>query len=118
MTQILIVEDNLKLLKMNKSNLEKAGFAVETALNGAEAIAIMDKKKIDVMLLDLLIPKVNGFGVMEHARKKKYGFPIIVFTNLDERIDRKKCKELGATDFLIKSDTDFPDIIARIRAAL
>ena len=116
MTRILIAEDNPKLLKMNKTTLEKAGFEVETALNGEEAMEIMDKKKIDVLLLDLLIPKVNGFGVMVHVREKKYPFPIIVLTNLSQKIDKKQCKELGATDFLVKSDTDLPDLVEKVRS--
>ena len=116
MMRILIAEDNPKLLKMNKAILEKAGFEVETALNGEEAMEIMDKKKIDVLLLDLLIPKVNGFGVMVHVREKKYLFPIIVLTNLSQRIDKKQCKELGATDFLVKSDTDLPDLVEKVKA--
>ena len=116
MMRILIVEDNPKLLKMNKATLEKAGFEVETALNGEEAIEIMDKKKIDLLLLDLLIPKVNGFGVMVHVREKKYLFPIIVLTNLSQKIDKKQCKELGATDFLVKSDTDLPDLVEKVKA--
>lgn len=118
MTRILITEDNAKLLKMSKATLEKAGYEVETALNGEEAIAIMDEKNIDLLLLDLLTPKVNGFGVMEHARKMKYKFPIIVLTNLSENIDRKQCKELGATDFLVKSDTDLPDLAEKVRVYL
>lgn len=118
MTRILIAEDNTKLLNMNKTNLEKAGYVVEAAQNGEEAIEIMDTKKIDLLLLDLLTPKVNGFGVMVHAREKKYSFPIVVLTNLNENIDRKKCMELGATDFLVKSDTDFPDIIEKVRSVL
>jgi two-component system, OmpR family, alkaline phosphatase synthesis response regulator PhoP len=118
MACILIVEDNQKLLKLNTAVLEKAGYDVEAALNGEAAITIMDKKKIDLLLLDLLTPKVNGFGVMQHARKMKYGFPIIVLTNLNERIDRKQCIELGAADFLIKSDNDLPDLAEKVKTYL
>lgn len=118
MLRILLAEDNAKLLKMNKRTLESAGYEVESVLDGEEAIAIMDKKKIDLLLLDLLMPKVNGFGVMIHARKMGHTFPIIVLTNLDERIDRKKCIELGATDFLVKSDTDFPNLLESIKKFL
>ncbi len=116
MTRILIAEDNTRLLKMNKANLEKAGFDVDTAQNGEEAIKIMDTKKIDLLLLDLLTPKVNGFGVMVHARKKKYSFPIVVLTNLNENIDKKQCMSLGATDFLVKSDTDLPNVVKKVRS--
>lgn len=118
MLRILITEDNQKLLKMSRQILEEAGYEVEAALNGEEAIAMMDSKKIDLLLLDLLIPKVNGFGVMVHVREKKYTFPIIVLTNLSQKIDRKECKELGATDFLVKSDTDLPNVVEKVREFL
>ncbi len=118
MPRILIVEDNARLLKMNKMNLEQAGYKVCAATNGEEAIAIMDNKNIDLLLLDLLMPKVNGFGVMRHVRSKKYTFPIVVLTNLDERADRKRCRELGAADFLVKSDMESPDLASKAKQYL
>ncbi len=118
MARILIVEDNQKLLKMNRDQLEKAGYDVETALNGEQAIAMMDKKKIDLLLLDLLMPKVNGFGVMIHAREKKYTFPILILTNLSQKIDRRECEKLGAIEFMVKSDNDIQDIVEKVRTIL
>lgn len=118
MSRILIAEDNVNLLRMNKLAMKKAGFEVASAKNGKEAIAIMDRKKIDVCLLDLLMPKVNGFGVMAHARKRKYRFPIVVLTNLDGEMDRKTCKKLGAADVLVKSETDLPAIIEKVRTVV
>ncbi len=115
MPRILITEDNSALLRMNAVALTKAGYDVETAKNGEEAIAVMDSRKIDLLLLDLLTPRVNGFGVMVHARAQKYRFPIVVLSNLSQKIDKKQCEELGASLFLIKSDTDLPDLVEIVK---
>lgn len=115
MPRILIAEDEPILLKMYKFNFEQEGFEVVTAVNGEEAVAAMDAAQPDGMLLDLLMPKLDGFGVMEHVRAKKYAFPVIVLSNLSQDIDQKKCRELGATDFFIKSDMDLPRLIEKMR---
>lgn len=115
MALILIAEDETILNKMYKFNIEQAGFEVATAHNGQEAIDAMDKRKPDVLVLDLLMPKVDGFGVMEHVKSKKYTFPVIVLSNLSQDIDMSKCKEWGVVDYFVKSEMDLGNLIEKLK---
>ena len=118
MPSILVVEDNKKLHEQNKNMLEKAGYNVLSAFNGEEAIRLMETESLDLVLLDLLTPKVNGFGVLAYAKEHAYAVPIVVLTNLGQKIDRQECKELGATDFIVKSGIDLPVLLEKVREHL
>lgn len=112
---VLIAEDEVILSKMYKFNIEQAGFDVVMAANGQEAIDAMDKQRPDVLVLDLLMPKVDGFGVLEHMKSKKYMFPIIVLSNLSQDFDMNKCKELGVSDYFVKSEMDLNNLIEKMK---
>jgi len=115
---ILITDDDLLLTKMYRLNLATEDIHVETAKNGQEAMDFMDKHQPDLLLLDLLMPKIDGYAVLEHIRKKKYHFPVIVLSNLSQDIDQQKCLELGARDYFIKSDMDMPVLLEKVQAIL
>ncbi len=118
MQRILVVEDNKKLHNLNKGMLEKAGYDVLSAFDGDEAIRLMESQELDLVLLDLLTPEVNGFGVLAHAKEHAYAVPIVVLTNLSQKIDREECAELGAADFIVKSGVDLPELLEKVRAHL
>lgn len=115
MPQILIAEDETILSKMYKFNIEQAGFDVVTAFNGQEAIDAIEKKQPDAIVLDLLMPKVDGFGVMKHIKSKKYTFPVIVLSNLSQDIDMTKCKEWGVAEYFVKSELDIAKLIEKVK---
>ena len=77
-----------------------------TAHNGNEAIEALQKKVPDLMLLDLLLPGLDGFGVLQAMKEKGFGCPVIVVSNLSDKKSRDKCKALGAKEYFVKSDMD------------
>ena len=115
--KILIVEDDSFLSEMYVAKLESADFEVIIATNGEEGLDKMKLNKPDLVLLDLLMPKKDGFEVL----KEKFidseikEIPVIVLTNLSQKEQIKKCYELGAKDFLIKAYFVPTEVIKKIR---
>lgn len=117
--RILIAEDDAFLNKMYKLNLEREEECdVRFAENGEEAIIAMDEEQPELLLLDLLMPKVDGFAVLEHIREKGYDFPVIILSNLSQEIDQQKCMELGAKDYFVKSDMDLDELLDKVKRHL
>lgn len=106
MKTVLIAEDDSFLARTIAAALQDHGQESSIACNGEEAIAAMDKKQPELMLLDLLMPKVDGHAVLEHYRNKGYTFPVIILSNLSDDINRSHCLEMGAADYYIKSNID------------
>src|SRR3989338_6391413 len=100
---ILIVEDEKALLEILKTNLEESGFKVLTTTNGVEGLEALKKHQVDLELLDLLMPLMSGFDVLEEMGKKKIAVPVIVLSNLGQQEDVNKIKASGAKEYLIKS---------------
>ena len=119
-SRILVVDDEEPLRTILSSELVNAGYDVETASDGDEAIAEVQNKKFDLVLLDIRMPRVDGFEVLKRARAddvtKKT--PIIVFSNLGQREDIEKAKSLGADDFLIKANFTLDDVVEKINTTL
>ena len=113
--KILIAEDDSFLTKMYKLNLDEDDWEVEIVANGEQATLSMDKEKPDILLLDLLMPKVDGFAVLEHVKRKGYTFPVIILTNLSQEVDQKKCKDLGAVGYFTKSDMDIDQLVSMVK---
>ena len=103
---VLVAEDEALLLEMIRKILVKHGIRVSTAIDGLQAIAILDKDPPDLLLLDLLMPHVDGFAVLQHRKDKKMKFPVFVCTNLSDKKTIIKCNEFGVNEYLIKSDMD------------
>lgn len=118
--KVLIVEDDEFLRSLTAKRLEKEGYEVSVAVDGESANGIASEKKPDLILLDLLLPGMDGFEVLKRARAdaatKKT--PIIVFSNLGQREDIEKAKGLGANDFLIKANFTLDDVIEKINVTL
>ena len=117
--KILIVEDDSFLLKLLKLNLsEIPDTSVSVAANGEEALELLENEKPDLMLLDLLMPKLDGYAVLEAMRKKEMNIPVIVLSNLSQQSDRQKCSDLGVRDFFVKSDMDIDELIEKMKMYL
>ena len=110
--KVLIAEDEKSLAGAMSIKLKKAGFEVVTAYNGKEAIEAIQKNKLDLVLLDLIMPEVDGFGVLEQIKKdgNNKNLPIIILSNLNQPEDVKKAKDLGAKDFFVKSNISIEKI--------
>lgn len=99
--------------------LTKAGFAPTIAENGQVVLELLHSGKYDLLLLDIMMPVMNGFAVLERLKKEgRTKIPIIMTTNLGQDEDKTKALALGATDYLIKSDTPIAKIVERIQSIL
>jgi DNA-binding response OmpR family regulator len=116
--KILIAEDERPMARALELKLNGSGFNAKAVGNGEEALQTLEKEKFDLILLDLVMPKVDGFGVLEQLQAKGNTTPIIVLSNLSQEEDAKKAKELGAVDFFIKSDTPIIEIVKIAKKAL
>ena len=115
---VLIAEDEKPMARALQLKLTHVGFEVDIAANGQIAIDLMKKKKYNILLLDLIMPQVDGFGVLESMKKNNSTVPVIVLTNLSQEEDERRTKELGAKDFLVKADTAIADIVKKVQTAM
>jgi DNA-binding response OmpR family regulator len=113
---VLVVDDEKTLVKALSFNLEKEGFRVEQAYDGEEALEKVFELKPDIVVLDLMLPEVDGFEVCRRIRKK-LDVPIIMLTARSEDIDKVLGLELGADDYLTKPFNS-RELVARIKAIL
>ncbi len=114
--KILVVEDEKTLVRALKFNLEKEGFQVGVAYDGQEALEAMEKEEPDLVLLDLMLPEVDGYEVCRSIRRESE-VPIIMLTARDEDIDKILGLELGADDYITKP-FNIRELVARIKAPL
>ena len=118
MQNILIVEDDAFLRKMCMKHLKGPGRTVRTARDGGEAMLEIEKEQPDLLLLDILMPRVDGFTVLDFIKEKQYTFPVIILSNITWNFNGKSCKEIGATDYFIKSNIDIPALVKKIEEYL
>lgn len=109
--KILIAEDEKSYSRALIFKLENAGYQVNLAENGEEAVKILKKEKFDLLFLDLIMPKLNGFAVLEIIKKEKIKTKVVVLSNLSQEDDEKKVKQLGAIGFINKANTAISEII-------
>lgn len=120
MNRILIVEDEEFLARALKDNLETEGYGIAVAANAEEAMESVRKSPPDLILLDLLMPKMSGFFVLEEVKKSEEWklIPVIVLSNLGGDADIKKAMELGADDYFVKSQHPIEEVIDEIKKYL
>ncbi len=118
--KILIIEDDSFLQGLASTKLEKEGFTVMSASNSDEATKILATDTPDLILCDLVMPGTDGFGILKMVREdaKTKDTPVIVFSNLSEDKDIKHAKELGATDYMVKSNFTLDELADRIKGIL
>jgi len=115
--QILIVDDEKALVKGLKYTLEKEGFKVKAAYDGQEALDFLQSNKADLIILDLMLPKVDGLEVCRRIRQQGNNTPIIMLTAKGDDVDKIIGLELGADDYVAKPFNP-RELVARIRAVL
>ncbi len=118
--KVLLIEDDQQISKVYEIQLKKEGFNIVISRDGDEAVEIFSKENPDLVVLDLMLPKRDGFGVLEYIRKveKNKKVPILVISNLGQKGDRLRAMELGATSYMIKVDHPIKDIINTIKEYL
>lgn len=114
--RILIVEDEFAIAHTLQMKLQHSGYTAEIAGNGEEALAYFEKDShaFDVVLLDLIMPVVNGFDFLEGLKAKGIHVPVIVSSNLSQDEDVKRAKDLGAVDYYVKSEVSVADVVAHV----
>lgn len=113
---ILFVEDDLNLLKLITESLEDAGYKVIKALDGEDCIEILKDIKPDLILLDLILPKKDGFDVLSETSKDQMtkNIPIIVLTNLEEKFDIERALSYGVRAYLVKTNYGPSEIVKKV----
>lgn len=115
--RILVVEDEKKINDVIVKTLKKEKYGVDSCFDGEEALDYIFSVEYDIILLDIMLPKKNGFQVMETMRKKGIKTPVLFLTARDQIEDRVKGLDLGADDYLVKPFA-FEELLARIRVVL
>lgn len=120
---ILLIEDDPMLTELYETKLEMEGFKVSVATDGETGVTETTKQKPDLILLDIMLPKKNGFEVLKEIKKNRSTskIPVIVLTNLGGEkadSDKKLALSLGATEFLVKTFHLPDDIVGKITATL
>lgn len=118
--RILLVEDDEGLAQVYVSRLEIEGFAVRRVPNGEDALAAALEFKPDMIMLDVMMPKVNGFDVLDILRNtpETTNVKIMMLTALSQESDRKKAEEMGVDDYLVKSQVVIADVVERLKLHL
>jgi DNA-binding response OmpR family regulator len=120
MKKILFVEDEFNLQKSVGEFLKEKGYEVVHALDGEMGLKLANEDKPDLMLLDIILPKMNGFEVLKKLKReeKTKDIPVIVLTNLENPQDIEKSLTLGAKTYLVKSDYELEDISEKIEQTI
>ena len=114
--KILIAEDEEIMINLLQRKLTKEGYEVSIAKDGEEGLKLMKEIKPDLILLDIIMPKMGGFGVMEGMQKDKTlaKIPVIVISNSGQPVELDKAQKLGAKDWLIKTEFDPQEVLNKV----
>jgi DNA-binding response OmpR family regulator len=118
--KVVLVEDDNILSKVLKTKLKKENIQVIHARDGEEGKAMVIKEKPNLVLLDLILPKMHGYKVLESLKDNEStkDIPIIVLSNLGQESDKIKAQKLGAKDYWVKASTSISDIAERVKNLL
>ena len=118
--KVLLVEDDKMIIDMYTLKFTQEGFDVVTAENGKDAVALALKESPDIVLLDIILPQMDGFTVLKELKSadNTKETPVILLTNLGQDGDVKKGLELGATDYLIKANYTPSQVVDKVKSVL
>ncbi len=115
--KILVVDDELSILTLLQFNLEQAGYDVVTAENGADALEVVVAEKPNCIILDLMLPEMDGLEVCKELRQRHIHTPVLMLTAKDDEFDKVLGLELGADDYMTKPFSP-REVVARVKAIL
>ena len=120
MIRILLAEDDRILRKAGEVSLKKKGYEVISAVDGEDALAKARDHKPDLVLLDVMMPKMNGFEVLQALKGEPAirDIPVIMLTNLEQPADIKRAADWGAHSYLVKSNMNLDELATKIKEAL
>ena len=118
--KVLIIEDDRFLSSLMKARLEKEGFSVTQAFNGEEAMDLLKKDQPDMIVLDLIMPRVSGFEFLENISvdPQVSKIPVMILSNLGQESDIQKVKRLGAVQYFVKVKTSIDELVSHVKELL
>ncbi|MFA6354163.1 MAG: response regulator [Candidatus Paceibacterota bacterium] len=118
--KILVIEDDRFLSSLMKARLEKEGYKVSQAFDGEEALSLLRQQKPDLIVMDLIMPKVSGFELLENVSvdPQLNHIPIMILSNLGQESDIEKVKRLGAAKYFVKVKTSIDELVAHVKEML
>jgi two-component system alkaline phosphatase synthesis response regulator PhoP len=118
--QLLLVDDDQFIAVAYKDGMEHAGYEVSVAHNGIEALEKLNEIKPDLIITELVMPKMNGFEFLQKIKKSQTfrEIPVLILTNLSQDSDRAEANEYNVSDFLVKSDVSLTDVVNKINELL
>jgi len=116
--KILIIEDEEALASILSSKFKVEGFNVLVSSNGQDGLEQIEKWRPDLILLDIVMPKMNGYEVLEEMNKKNIKIPAIIISNSGQDVELEKAKKLGAEDFIIKTQIDPGEVVVKVNKFL
>lgn len=119
-SKVLLVEDDEMLHTMYTQKFRKEGYEVVSAYNGLEGIKMAEEETPDIILLDIIMPKMDGFVALKKMKKNDdtKEIPVILLTNLGQEEDIRKGRELGATDYFIKANHTPQEVVDKVKDVL
>ncbi len=120
MKKILFIEDEAAIQKTLGESLRNKGYDVQSALDGEAGLRLAKSEKPDLILLDLILPKLHGLDLLEKIRQDKEtkDIPVIILTNLENVGEVERALELGATTYLVKANYSLEEVVAKVKKAL
>ena len=120
MTKIAIIEDDATINQMYRMKFESDGFEVQVATNGRDGIAVVQKFRPDMILLDLGMPEMPGDEALKEIRSYDWGknIPVIILTNLGQEEAPKELRALGIHSYIVKAELTPKEVVARVKEAL
>ena len=113
---IVLIEDEEVMVNLLVSKLEKAGYVVKAALDGVAGLELVRSEKPDLVLLDMMLPRLNGFGILEKLNEEKVipALPVIIISNSGEPIEIDRALKMGVRDYLIKVNFDPNELMSKV----
>jgi len=115
--KVLLVEDDPMIIDMYKMRLEEEGYDVLLTDKGSEAIELAEKEKPSIILLDIILPEIDGFSILQTLKSKikTKNLPVLLLTNLGQETDQEKGTQMGAAGYFIKSQHTPCDVIVAVK---
>ncbi len=115
---ILIAEDDEVLRDLYLRKFKSANFTVRTAVNGEEALRMIREKRPDLLLLDINMPVIDGFGVLKRLTNEERTFPVIILTNFDDQTNKDHGAQYDISDYFVKKDMTIKSLMEMVSVAL
>lgn len=116
--RILIAEDEKPMASALKAKLEREGFVATVVSDGKQALEALHDGEFDLLILDILMPRVDGWQVLETLKEQNNAVPIVVASNLGQVEDERRARELGASDYFVKTNVPLAELVERVKKLL